>query len=248
VNSANDAIEAVFYTLQVQNAEAIPVEMWSLEMLDWLETLMLSPYPAMNERARLAAAQLANHLCHDRDKIPRSHPLRALIEPAFERGRTFIQGLHNENIFLARHLSLAGKAAITYTAGEQQAQISDAANFTSKEQVVRTIRAIQRDFEDQPPSNSAAYAADARAFTVDTDALTRGDGFVFDIRRLEMVLEIAKDVGDAENQVFCLERLERAARFVDADEEAAGGYARALREARDEMPGNEEWEKEFNRI
>jgi hypothetical protein len=121
----------------------------------------------------MATAELANHLCHDRDQTPHSHPLRALKEPAFKQGRKFIQHLHRQAGLLARHFSLRGKATFTYTSADGQGA-SDAANYSSKDQVVRTIRAIQRNFADRPFSGDPVYSADARAFAVDTGALIGG--------------------------------------------------------------------------
>jgi hypothetical protein len=75
------------------------------------------PWPLANHPIALKrTSQAESWHEYDRDKIPPNHPLRSLIEPTFQQGREVIQYLRHENGFLARHLSLAGKAAITYIA------------------------------------------------------------------------------------------------------------------------------------
>jgi hypothetical protein len=104
---------------------------------------------------------------------------------------------------------------------------------------VRTIRAIQRDFTDQPLSTNPAYSADARAFVIDTDRLIRGDEFMYGRERLRMVLDIVKQVGDLGNQGFCLQLLEMAAR-LDEDVKSAEEYVVAMREVRGILRGETE--------
>ncbi|KAH0564776.1 hypothetical protein GP486_001833 [Trichoglossum hirsutum] len=232
-------IEAIFYTIQVQRAKATPTHQWSPDTLNLFHTLLLTKASdnvvGERERIKLANAELANHLAADRDKIPSSHPLHAILGRAFENGRAFIQSIHLNNGVLAQHLSLSGRAAMAYTVGQEQEESASIMNdFTSREHAAQTIRGIQAEFSKRVPSSNSGYSNDARAFTIDADAYLRGDEFFYDRGRLRQVYEIAQQQKDTKNHLFCLNQLFTAA-LLDGDLGAAQNYDIALQKLEEEL-------------
>lgn len=237
--TTNNAIDSVFYIIQVQRAKAVPVDDWSSKDLKLFEELLLTSVPdglqANGGRMKVAKAELVNHLAHEKKNIPENHPLHATIKAAFQEGITFIQSIFLEHGALSQQLSLAGRTAVIYPADQEHTNSTSVLDgYTSEQNILQTYRSIQKDFPKRAPSSNSGYSADARAYTVDTQALLRKDKFVFDRTRLRQVYEIAQQQKDMENQVFCVRHLSTAA-IIDGDLGAAQNYFRAWNELEEQL-------------
>jgi hypothetical protein len=227
----NDAIEATFYITQAQRAKAIPSDHWSSADLELFEKLLITRLPdgllPNGARMKVARAELANRLADEKKNLPESHPLHAMIEESFQEGIVFIQSIFREESALSQHLPLGARTAITYPAGQESIDPKSVLDgYISGQNIIHAYRSIQEDFLKRVPSNDPGYSGDARAYTVDTDALLRQDKFVFHRSRLRRVYEIALQQKDSGNQAFCLEHLSTAA-IIDGDLGAADQYFKA---------------------
>lgn len=229
--TSNDAIEFIFYTIQVQGAKAVPVSHWSSTELKHFEELLLmrSPNNPRNGQMKVVKLELANFLIHEKNNIPENHRLHEILKEVLQEGLAFIQNLIFETQDASQLLSLAAKTAITYPINT-----NSTSSYTSAQNITQVYRSIQNDFLRQAPSNSSSYFEDAKAYTVDLEVMEKREGFKFDRAKLRQVYEIAQQQNHLETQKFCLERL-RAAADIDKDFIASRRYLIVLNEL-DETP------------
>jgi hypothetical protein len=246
VDTSSIEIAKALYCIQVQKAKCVPSSQWSAETLEYFLELLSSGVPDEESRnsegqARLARAELANHLLFERTSIPEDHPLHQLLlqySPEFE---SMISDILSKNVGLSQLGSLSSRDFFVQSGRPSNSENADLDNnVASRSYAADVSRRLQKSFVLEAPSNARGYFTDAVVYAMDPEAVERGEDAIFDATRLRQVYEKAKQVNYKELEAFCLQQLAIGA-LMDGDVAAAEEYLRMLNEIGGEGALPKDW-------
>ncbi|MCJ1399720.1 hypothetical protein MMC11_002922 [Xylographa trunciseda] len=246
VDTASTEIAKALYCIQVQKAKCIPSSRWSAESLESFLGLLSSGVPDEESRnsegqARLARAELANHLFFERNSIPNDHPLHQLLLQYSPELELMISDIFLKNVGLSQLGSLSSRDFFVQSgrpSAGKDAGLDN--NVASRGYAAEVSRRLQKTFVLQAPSNARGYFTDAVAYAMSPEAVERGDDIIFDAAKLREVYDKAKQVNYVELEAFCLQQLAIAA-MMEGDLGSGMEYHKKLNQIGGEGALPREW-------